>query len=144
MRFTRHALGFLVAASLTAGSAHAQALPRGQSIATASGKPTPLISGAWKITAVLAGEGGDNHPLKKDDPIYMGAVLEVSESWMAWRPQKKKGQFGDVCMTPRIVGGALKCEYGNFGPKDAKILYANGMLSIDWYGNAKLVLARTN
>jgi hypothetical protein len=125
-------------------SAHAQTPARGQSIASASGKPTPLISGFWKITAVLDGPGNGPHALKKDDPVYMGAILEVSEEWMAWRPQKKAGQFGDVCMAPRIVGGALKCAYGNFGPKDAKVLYANGHLALDWYGDAKLVFARVN
>jgi hypothetical protein len=133
-------------AAFAAVPTHAQTPGRSStSIATASGKPTPLISGFWKITAVLPSESGDPHPVKKNDPVYMGAVLEVSEAWMAWRPQKKDaGQFGDVCMTPRIVGGALKCEYGSFGPKDAKILYANGMLAIDWYGDAKLVLVRTD
>jgi hypothetical protein len=125
-------------------STHAQTPVRSQSIASVSGKPSPLISGFWKITAVLVGPEGSAHPLKENDPVYMGAILEVSEDWMAWRPQKKAGQFGDVCMTPRILGGALKCAYGNFGPKDAKVLYANGNLAIDWYGDAKLVFSRIN
>src|SRR5471032_2137202 len=122
-------LPFLLAA-FTAGPTHAQTPTRGQSIVSATGKPTPLISGAWKITAVLDGPGSGPHALKKDDPVYMGAILEISEAWMAWRPQKKAGQFGDVCMAPRIVGGMLKCAYGSFGPKDARVLYADDKLAI--------------
>lgn len=129
-------------AAFAATAVHAETPTRGKSIVTAAGKPSPLISGHWKITAVLVGPDGGTHPLKKDDPIYMSAVLEVSEAWMAWRPQKNAGQFGDVCMTPRILEGTLKCAYGSFGPKDAKVLYSNGRLAIDWYDDAKLVLAR--
>src|SRR5476651_1303733 len=131
-------------AAFAAAPTHAQTPTRGQSIVSAAGKPTPLISGLWKITAVLDGPGSGSHAPKKDDPVYMGAILEISEAWMAWRPQKKAGQFGDVCMTPRILGGTLKCSYGNFGPKDAKVLYADGKLAIDWYGDAKLVFARVD
>lgn len=105
--------------------------------------PLPQISGTWKVTSVVVQPGPTpEHVLNPNDPIYVGAMLEISEAWMAWQPRKGHGSFGDVCMEPKLDGFTLKCSYGNFGPKDAKVGLFDGLLIVGWYDNVQLILQR--
>jgi hypothetical protein len=108
--------------------------------------PLPEIVGTWKVSSVIVRPGPTpQNVLDPNDPIYMGAELEISQAWMAWRPHKGGkggGKFDDVCMEPKLDGFTLKCSYGSFGPKGAKVGLFEGLLIVGWYDNVQLVFQR--
>jgi hypothetical protein len=147
---TAAAIGF--ASTGVASISHAQTTaskaPPAKQVAAPSSVPVkaplPEIVGNWKVSSVIVLPGPTpEHVLNANDPIYVDAVVEISKDWMAWRP-RKGGDFGDVCMAPKLDGFALKCSYGTFGPKDAKVALFNGLLIVGWYDNVQLVLQRVD
>jgi hypothetical protein len=124
-------------AALVAGESHAQLAASGDA------NPTAALSGYWKVTEVNPASGAVKAP-NSTDPAYVGAILEVSKDWMAWRPHKGGGNLSDVCMAPHVLQGALQCSYGSFGPKGARLTLENGRLLLDWYDDTKLVLQRVD
>jgi len=100
----------------------------------------PSLAGAWKVIEVDLAPG-QVHALPKEDPAYIGAVLELSAAWLAWQP-RKGGTFGDVCMAPSFDGGKVQCGTGTFGPPGSAVAVAQDRMTLGWYDGTKLVLQK--
>lgn len=102
------------------------------------------ISGAWKVIAVEL-RGGPVQALTINDPIYMGAVLDVSAQRLAWRIHKGSEPYlSDVCLEPRLKHQSLHCASGDFGPPGSTLAVYGRRIVLVWYDNANLVLERVD
>jgi hypothetical protein len=139
------AAGLLACGLAGATPAAAQTLAQTKVASSVKKTPLPEIAGTWKVTSVVVQPGPTpKNVLNPNDPIYVGAMLEISPAWMAWQPRKGGGSFGDVCMEPKLDGFTLKCSYGNFGPVGAKVGMFEGLLIVGWYDNVQLILQRVS
>jgi hypothetical protein len=75
-----------------------------------------------------------------DDPEYMGAVLDISDQRLAWRPHKG-GTLDEVCLLPSLERGKLRCA-SVFGPPGFEMTVSDQRIVLLWYDNANLVLRR--
>jgi len=80
--------------------------------------------------------------LQVDDPDYMGAVLEVSTSRLAFIVKPRGGTLDDVCLGPRWNGALVSCVSGTFGPPGSLLSDMGDRLRLEWYDNGILILRR--
>ena len=128
--FARLSIAMLMAC-VAAGFAQAQT-----STPTANALPV----GTWEVVAVDLAPGRIQ-ALGKDDPAYMGAILDISFEKIAWRPHRD-GELSDVCTGPRYDSVRFNCSSGTFGPPGATATLAGSRLRLVWYDNARLVLQK--
>jgi hypothetical protein len=105
-----------------------------------------MLAGKWKVVGVAPGDGVQ--AMVKDDPTYMGRMIDISADRLAWAEPEAAGgaTVGDRCdvpVTQRLTGAAAKtydaefaaqlkalgvtpgdphgieCDTGNWGPEAA-------------------------
>jgi len=97
------------------------------------------LIGAWEVVAVKL-RPGRVQALRENDPEYMGAILDISQERMQWRPHQG-GTLDEVCSSPRLVGESIKC-LGRFGPPGVTMTVSGSRLTFLWYDNGNLILQR--
>lgn len=70
------------------------------------------MAGRWTVTAVAVGQSGVQ-ALTKDDPAYMGQILEIDADYLAWSggPGSSTATLSDRCngpVTARQAGAAAQ------------------------------------
>jgi hypothetical protein len=98
------------------------------------------LTGRWEVVGVQV-RPAVVQALTVDDPDYMGAVLEVTASRLAFivRPG---GTLDDVCLGPHWNGALVSCVSGTFGPPGSLLSVMGDQLRLEWYDNAILTLRR--
>ncbi|WP_156457990.1 hypothetical protein [Sphingomonas sp. Leaf412] len=149
----------MATANNTATAAPAAPVPRSTPAAlptdpAASQVDFAMLAGKWKVVGVAPGDGVQ--AMAKDDPAYMGRVIDMSADRLAWEgPAEGGAMVGDRCdgpVTQHLTGATAKtydvqfaaqlkalgvtpgdphgieCDSGNWGPEAAggATLYAQG------------------
>jgi hypothetical protein len=110
------------------------------SIAALAQEKLADIAGQWEVTAVELRPAAIQ-ALTVDDPIYMGAVLEIGAARLAF-VAKKGGELDDACVRPSWDGALIRCATGKFGPPGSALSDLGDRLRLEWYDNAILMLRR--